>query len=312
MFPIAQYIPFTEEQKLRAGDVDLAEFLRSRGERLIKSGRDKRLESNHSVTIRGSSWYDHAAERGGGPVSFLQRFYRMSYPEAMQTLLGGDCGRAYPIAREREPEQPREFILPEASLNMRRVFAYLIKQRHIEKDVISHFARAELLYEDAKHHNCVFVGTDEQGVPRHAHLRSTVSFGSAFRINVEGSDPRHSFHHIGRTGCLLAFEAPIDMMSYLTMRPHLWQEHSYVACCGTSILPVQKMLERMPHVDTVFLCLDNDKAGNEASERIAAQLKERGTETERLLPERKDWNEDLVAQSQEQEVMRSCQTMSCP
>ena len=129
VFPIAQYIPFTEEQKLRAGAVDLEEFLRMRGERLIRSGRDKRLESDHSVTVRGSEWYDHAAERGGGPVSFLQRFYRMSYPEAMQTLLGGDCGRAYPIAREREPEQPKEFILPEANLNMRRVFAYLIKQQ---------------------------------------------------------------------------------------------------------------------------------------------------------------------------------------
>ena len=108
------------------------------------------------------------------------------------------------------------------------------------------------------------------------------------------------------------FEAPIDMMSYLTMRPHLWQEHSYVACCGTSILPVQKMLERMPRVDTVFLCLDNDKAGNEASERIAAQLKERGAETERLLPERKDWNEDLTAQYQQQEVKPICQTMCGP
>ena len=218
MFPIAQYIPFTEEQKLRAGAVDLEEFLRTRGERLIKSGRDKRLESDHSVTVRGSSWYDHAAERGGGPVSFLQRFYRMSYPEAMQTLLGGDGGRAYPAAREREPEPAKAFALPKANLNMRRVFAYLMKQRGIDKDVVSHFAREELLYEDAEHHNCVFVGTDENGIPRHAHKRSTNSFGSAFRINVEGSDPRHSFHHIGRTGCLLAFEAPIDMMSYLTMR----------------------------------------------------------------------------------------------
>ena len=84
------YIPFTEEQKLRAGEVDLEEFLRSRGERLIRSGHDKRMESDHSVTIRGSSWYDHAAQRGGGPVSFLQNFYRMSYPDAMWTLLGGD------------------------------------------------------------------------------------------------------------------------------------------------------------------------------------------------------------------------------
>ncbi|MBO4914638.1 MAG: DUF3991 and TOPRIM domain-containing protein [Oscillospiraceae bacterium] len=309
---MAQYIPFTEEQKLRAGAVDLEEFLRQRGETLIRSGRDKRMESDHSVTVRGNEWYDHSARRGGGPIAFVQRFYNMSYPEAVTLLLGGENGTAYPAAREK-PEEPRKpFELPPENLNMRRVFAYLMKQRSIDKDVVSHFVRAELLYEDAEHHNCVFVGTDEHGVPRHAHLRSTNSFGSAFRINVEGSDPSYSFHHIGRTGCLLAFEAPIDMMSYITLRPHLWQEHSYVACCGTSIQPVQKMLERMPRVDTVFLCLDNDKAGCEASGRFAEALSEQGVETERLLSEKKDWNEDLVVQSQAQEVTRSCQAMCCP
>ena len=310
--PIAQYIPFTEEQKLRAGAVDLEEFLRQRGETLIRSGRDKRLASDQSVTVRGSEWYDHAAQRGGGPIAFVQRFYNKSYPEAVTLLLGGAHGMAYPAAREK-PEAPRKpFELPAANLNMRRVFAYLMKQRHIDKDVISHFAREELLYEDAEHHNCVFVGTDEQSIPRHAHLRSTVSFGKAFRINVEGSDPSYSFHHIGRTGCLLAFEAPIDMMSYITLRPHLWREHSYVACCGTSIQPVQKMLERMPRVDTVFLCLDNDSAGQKASERFAAELAARGVETERLISERKDWNEDLVEQSQAQEVRQVCQAMCGP
>ena len=312
MVPIAQYIPFTEEQKLRAGAVDLEEFLHQRGETLIRSGRDKRLASDRSVTVRGNEWYDHATQRGGGPIAFVQRFYNKTYPEAVTLLLGGAQGTAYPAVREKQEEERKPFELPPANLNMRRVYAYLMKQRSIDKDVISHFAREELLYEDAEHHNCVFVGTDEQSVPRHAHLRSTNSFRNAFRINVEGSNPRYSFHHIGRDGSLFVFEAPIDMMSYITLRPHLWQEHSYVACCGTSIQPVQKMLERMPRVDTVFLCLDNDKAGHEASKRFTEALAAQGVETERLLSERKDWNEDLVAQRQTREVTRLCQTMCCP
>ena len=48
------YIHFTEEQKLRANSVDLVEFLRRQGEKLIPSGRDKRLASDHSITVRGS------------------------------------------------------------------------------------------------------------------------------------------------------------------------------------------------------------------------------------------------------------------
>ena len=313
MFPIAQYIPFTEEQKLRAGDVDLEEFLRLRGERLIKSGRDKRLASDHSVTVRGNSWYDHADEQGGGPVSFLQRFYRMSYPEAMQTLLGGNSGQSYPSAPTREPEQPKEFALPEPNSDMRRVYAYLIKQRGIDKDVITHFAKAGLLYEDARHHNCVFVGKDEDGVPRHAHKRSTNSYGEAFRVNVEGSDPRYSFHHMGRDGSLFVFEAPIDMMSYITLHPDRWQEHSYVACCGTSFQPVQQMKAMMPSpMEELFLCLDNDEAGIKACERMGERSAAWNVEVTRLLPEHKDWNEDLVQQSQTQEVKPICQQMCGP
>ena len=50
---MSKYIPFTTEQKERAASVDLEEFLRRRGEKLITSGRDKRLASDHSITIRG-------------------------------------------------------------------------------------------------------------------------------------------------------------------------------------------------------------------------------------------------------------------
>ena len=85
------YIHFTEEQKQRANSVDLEEFLLQSGERLLPSGREKRMASDHSVTICGSEWYDHAASRGGGPVAFLQYFHSLSYPEAVQQLVEGCC-----------------------------------------------------------------------------------------------------------------------------------------------------------------------------------------------------------------------------
>ena len=51
---MSSYIHFTEEQKQRAAAVDLEEFLRCRGEKLLSSGREKRLASDHSVTVRGN------------------------------------------------------------------------------------------------------------------------------------------------------------------------------------------------------------------------------------------------------------------
>ena len=301
---MSTYIHFTEEQKERAATVDLEYFLRQRGEKLLSSGRDKRLASDHSVTIRGCQWFDHDSRQGGNAISFVRFFCNRTYPEAVTMLLD----EMYPCAPKATEAPPKPFALPPVNSDMRRVYAYLVKHRNISRDVVAYFARKKLLYEDAKYHNAVFVGTDETGVPRHAHKRSTNSSGKGFRLNVEGCDLRYTFHHMGTDGSLYVFEAPIDMLSYITLHPADWQRHSYVACCGTSIQPVEKMLERMPQLDTVLLCLDNDEAGHAASQRMKTQLEENYT-VERLTPEHKDWNDDLIAQTQSRnEVMPLCQT----
>lgn len=294
------YVPFTEEEKERAASADLEEFLRRRGEQLLPSGREKRLASDHSVTIRGCEWYDHEEHEGGNAISFVRRHYNLSYPEAMEELLGRKGGQTYSVA-QRPGIPPKPFELPEANQDMRRVFAYLVKQRHLDRGIVAHFARARLLYEDMRYHNCVFVGRDDRGVPRHAHKRSCNSSGKSFRQNVEGSDSRYSFHHIGTDGRLFVFEAPIDLLSYITMYPESWQTHSYVACCGTSAVPALATLERLPFPEEVFLCLDNDQAGETGSLRMAGQIAERfGIASNRLLPKHKDWNDDLCVRALQQ------------
>ena len=187
------------------------------------------------------------------------------------------------------------FKLPEANGNMRRVYAYLMKQRYIDAEVISHFARAKTLYEDSKYHNAVFVGHDGDGVPRHAHKRSTLTVGEVYRGNVESSDPRYSFHHIGTSGRLYVYEAPVDMLSFLTMHPDRWQRHSHVALCGVSPQAMFWMMQQKPDIQEIALCLDNDAAGNAASERIAHRLRQADYDVSRLLSQSKDWNADLQA-----------------
>ncbi len=223
---MSTYIHFTEEQKERAATVDLEYFLRQRGEKLLSSGRDKRLASDHSVTIRGCQWFDHDSRQGGNAISFVRFFYNRTYPEAVTMLLD----EMYPCAPKAAEAPPKPFALPPVNSDMRRVYAYLVKHRNIARDVVAHFARKKLLYEDAKYHNAVFVGTDETGVPRHAHKRSTNSSGKGFRLNVEGCDPRYTFHHMGTDGSLYVFEAPIDMLSYITLHPSDWQRPRTVAC----------------------------------------------------------------------------------
>ena len=276
--------------------MDLEDYLLRRGEKLLPSGRDKRLATNHSVTIRGSEWFDHDTQQGGHAIDFVRMHDGCSFQEAVAKLLGGEQGQTFRSASERNAEPQKLFALPLPHHNMRRVYAYLMKQRHIDRDIITHFARAGTLYEDAKYHNAVFVGTDEHGVSRHAQKRSTNSQGKSFKLNVAGSDARYSFHHLGDDGDLYVFEAPIDLLSYITLHPENWQQHSYVACCGTSYEPVRWILTRMEAPQMVSLCLDHDNAGDQGCERMAKQISsEFGIPTRRLVPEQKDWNEDLCA-----------------
>ena len=293
---IKEYILFSDEQKHQANTVDLEDYLLRRGEKLLPSGRDKRLATNHSVTIRGSEWFDHDTQQGGHAIDFVRTHDGCSFQEAVAKLLDGEQGHAFRSASERNAEPQKLFAPPLPHHNMRRVYAYLMKQRHIDRDIITHFARAGTLYEDAKYHNAVFVGTDEHGVARHAQKRSTNSQGKSFKLNVAGSDARYSFHHLGDDGDLYVFEAPIDLLSYITLHPENWQQHSYVACCGTSYEPVRWILTRMEAPQMVSLCLDHDNAGDQGCERMAKQISsEFGFPTRRLVPEQKDWNEDLCA-----------------
>ena len=124
---MSTYIHFTEEQKERAATVDLEYFLRQRGKKLLSSGRDKRLASDHSVTIRGCQWFDHDSRQGGNAISFVRFFYNRTYPEAVTMLLD----EMYPCAPKAAEAPPKPFALPPVNSDMRRVYAYLVKHRNI-------------------------------------------------------------------------------------------------------------------------------------------------------------------------------------
>lgn len=296
---MSRYIHFTDEEKQRANSVDLVDFLRHKGEQLIRSGREWRWKRHDSVTVRGNQWFRHSSKQGGLAIDFVQEFYGLSFPEAVLLLLGGEQGIAFKHNSDNEAVKHRgkKFILPEASPNMNRVYAYLLKQRYIDREVITHFVREKKIFEDKQHHNAVFVGLDENGTPRHAHKRGTCFKDSGYRGNVEGSDPKYSFSHIGTSDTLYVFEAPIDMLSYITLHQKGWQQHSYVALDGVAQHAMLHVLSQNRHISNVILCLDNDAAGIEATGRLAEILSGMGYDRISYLQcEFKDWNESLKAQ----------------
>lgn len=299
-----RYIPFTEEQKQTANNVELAEFLRMRGEKLERAGREFKLiytdggGKHDSITMSGNRWFDHKAQTGGGAIKFMQYFYGMSFADAVQSLLGYTVEpqqHSPPHKAETAPKK-KEFELPEANEDMHRVYAYLIKQRYISPEIITYFARAHTLYEDKAHHNAVFVGLDENEKPRQASKRSTSTYGNSFRITVEGSDTRYSFGHFGTSNRLYVFEAPIDLLSFITLYSDNWQKHSYIALNGVYENPLLRALETHDNLQQICFCTDNDEGGIDGYERLRDILTEHGyTDIQRCAPEYKDWNEQLKA-----------------
>lgn len=302
---MSQYIHFTEQQKTQARQTDIAELLRSQGETLKRSGSESEwMDGGQKVTIRGNLWYHQYEQVGGDAVDFVRRFYNKSYPEAMEYLLGGSGGTLAVSPSVQKEEKP--FVLPPKNDNMRRVFAYLLNRRGIDREVLYAFVHKGMIYESADYHNAVFVGFDSNGNAKHAHKRGTGS-ESSYKGNVSGSHPEFSFHWSGQSDTLYLFEAPIDMLSFISMQKEGWRQHSYAASCSVSDRVLFQTLKDNPNIRQVVLCLDSDEPGQTAAKRIADKLFVQGTASEILVPVHKDWNEDLLAAaslsiSKEQEV----------
>ena len=223
-----KYVHFTDEQKEQARQTDLCELLRSQGEKLKRSGSEYEWkDGSQKVTIRGNLWFHQYDQQGGDAIDFVRRFYNKDYPEAVEYLLGGRNG-TLAVSTPIERTMPKPFVLPQRNDNMRRVYAYLLSRRGLDRDVVYAFAHRQMIYESAQYHNAVFVGFDQDGVPRHANMRGTGS-ESTFKGNADSSIPEYSFHWTGRSKYLLLFEAPIDMLSFISMHKKNWQQHSYLA-----------------------------------------------------------------------------------
>ncbi len=301
-------IPITKKQRYLAGRTDLVALLRSRGETLKKLGSEWEWKfHDERVTIRGHLWFDQYTQKGGDAVDFFHYFYGESEEQAAAMLLNCSVqdleklpARSPPVSSRPKQEEPKQLEIPSVNGHMRRVFAYLCQTRGITPEVVSAFARKGLLYESADHHNAVFVGRSEQGKVRHLHARGTLT-GSHFRQTLSGSEKAYSFHWQGSSEKLYVFEAPIDLLSYISLHLEGWQKHTYVALCGVSAAPIHHLLETLPQLEEVTLCLDNDEAGQSAARRIATELlNEWNVTVSAEFPTLKDWNDELLSFRQEE------------
>jgi len=290
-----------------AKNTDLPNLLSSLGYHVTTKGRYHSTAEMDSLRIKNrKTWFRYSEQIGGDAITFLQHFRNMSFVDAVKHLLAfnghsRDAPAAIPLQPHDPPSEPikQEFVLPEPGADNRRVFGYLMK-RGISKQVIGAFINSGLLYEDAKYHNCVFIGRNAGNEAVFAYKRGTYDKdGSGFKGDVPGSDKAVAF----RLPCnpdidsVHVFEAPIDLMSYMTLHRNLTCNAIALCCLHDGAL--ETYLRENPHIRKIVLCLDTDKWAQEAIKRIRGKYEPQGYSVTIDLPAcGKDWNEHLQIKKQ--------------
>lgn len=310
---MSKFIPFTQEEIDRAAHTEIKSILEAKGEKAVKSGSEWMWEANHSVKFRGHVFYDHSTGDKGTAVDFMCLYFDMRFQDAVCTLNCKSYDGVEFVRCRPSDKQRAAFHLPQRNRTMHRMYAYLTQERRIDPEIVTFFVHLGTLYESAQKHNAVFVGRDVNGQPRAAHVKGTLS-DRPFRADVPGSEKDYFFNYYGGGSCrLYVFEAPVDLMSFLTIHKYAaWKQHSYLALGGVSNRALLRFLLEHPQITNVVLCLDNDETGQKADLQIAEVLERLDAEkpVEGISPETqrklrrdysvdflksrlKDWNEDL-------------------
>lgn len=291
----------TDEQKERAAFVNLPQFLMAHGFDLKKVGREYVWKDHDSLHIKDNSsgergaWFRFSEDKGGDNIGFLREYMDMSFVDAVEALTGEHIDRNYTPSRtyEQKPKivTARELSLAEAD-NARRVFAYLCKTRGLDYDLVASLVRQGVIAQEEKTGNVLFKYCDDQGKVIGAEKVGT-STDHKFKGIATGSAAGHGFEVVRGTGeKAFFFESAIDMLSYLQMHNKELTDCRLVSMMGVKPnIVLDTMLRHNISPENVFLCSDNDTAGNDFAQRLQEQY----PDMKRVItPDTyKDWNDML-------------------
>ncbi len=309
---------FTEDELVIAKSVDLVAVASSLGYTSKRIGNYYTLEEMDSMRIYNRSHWCRFSRRyekgenGGSQIDFLRVFAGMDVKEAVFWLLDFAGYRRIhdtpekPILKYQVPYKKVEkkpFVLPQPAHSNAYLYEYLTNDRAISRDVVNFYVNQGLIYESMPYHNIVFKGNDKEGVTRFASMRGVFDKkGKPFKCDVPGNDKRYGFNIANEESTeLVVFEAAIDLMSYMDI--HRDFESNMIALGMVADAPLETFLKEHPQISSIRFCLDNDKAGREATEKLMEKYYELGYEVADSPPPKgcKDYNEWLVKARKEKQ-----------
>lgn len=277
----------TREQIQQARRVNLFDFLRSHhGDEIEvdRNGKTLRLKTNHSVSVKSdySGYMDFATGEKGNGIDILTRHFGYDFTSAVLALCG--CSSNFSSFSSKntgitgvKKEKNQSIQLPAPAQDYRRLMAYLTKTRKIPAYIIQPIIDKGLLYQAEGTNNAVFVSAKKD----FAELRGTLTDRTYHGI-VAGSrhDGCWAFSLGQNPNSAFICESAIDALSLATI---LGEVAYYISIAGAS---KQASIDRIKQSKLeVIIATDNDQAGD--------TCRHRNQDCQTIVPNGKDWNEDL-------------------
>ena len=301
----------TPEQIEKAKQMDLLTYLQSyEPGNLKKISHDTWCTKEHdSLKISNGKWHWFSRHIGGKTaLDYLIKVKGISFVKAVEIITGYAAVLPPVYTGIEKPIEPKKIELPEYNTDICEVRRYL-KGRGISDTVIEYCHENKMLYEDAKYHNCVFLGYDGN-TPKYGAVRSTVS---DFKRDLTGSDKRFSFFipAESETQTVHLFESAIDLLSYASLEIKVkrnWRRDDLLSLAGVYKtdkkqdipLALRTYLERHTGTKAVYLHLDNDEVGRMATKQITEALSSQYTVIDQPPQSGKDFNDYLKNEIQKE------------
>ena len=301
----------TPEQIEKAKQMDLLTYLQSyEPGNLKKISHDTWCTKEHdSLKISNGKWHWFSRHIGGKTaLDYLIKVKGISFVKAVEIITGYSAVLPPVYTRIEKPIEPKKLELPLYNEDICEVRRYL-KGRGISDTVIEYCHENKMLYEDAKYHNCVFLGYDGN-TPKYGAVRSTVS---DFKRDLTGSDKRFSFFipAESKTQTVHLFESAIDLLSYASLEIRIkrnWRRDDLLSLAGVYKtdkkqdipLALRTYLERHTGTKAVYLHLDNDEVGRMATKQITEALSSQYTVIDQPPQSGKDFNDYLKNEIQKE------------
>ena len=294
----------------QARQMDLLSYLQRYEPNNLKrvAGNVYCTKEHDSLKISNGKWYWWSRGFGGvSALDYLIKVKEYSFVEAVELLTGITADWKPPPAPAPKDE-PKELLLPPKNKDCNRVTEYLFG-RGIDLAIIQECIADGTIFESAKYHNVVFIGKDKSGTPKYAAYRGTMN--SSFKGDASGSDKRYSFRLLADkpTDTVHLFEAAIDLLSYATFlkcEGKDYKSENLLSLSGVyqpkkeikdSKIPIAltTFLKANPHIDTIFLHLDNDKTGRLCTAALKELLQKDYKIVDEPPPVGKDFNDFLLS-----------------